>query len=211
MCELGADNLPRPGLMLPSGRQVGDDHLNGLKLYVLGRNRAHFVGHLIPFHWHIFPLNIWDVNKYVFSSMGGANESMTLWPWEVLANALEDRSRFGSYGCWIGACAFGWQWTKWFPCLGRFPLWDITTLSQERQWKWDRCMWAVRLSIRCRRAVWISHWCEVHRRWDAASCCLSVDISCCGYKYFYIATLESSVTISRGAHIQFKGPVRSTQ
>lgn len=69
------------------------------------------------------------------------------------------------YSRWKGACAFGWQWTKRFPCLGRFPLQDITTLSQERQWKWDRFMWTVRLSIRCRRAVWISHWCEVHWRW----------------------------------------------
>lgn len=56
-CELRADHLPRPGLVFPSGRQVGDDHFDSLELYVFGRNRTHFVGHLIPLHGHIFTLN----------------------------------------------------------------------------------------------------------------------------------------------------------
>ena len=46
-----------PGLVLGARRQVGDDHLHGLQLLVLGRDGAHLIGDLIAFHGDVLPLH----------------------------------------------------------------------------------------------------------------------------------------------------------
>lgn len=54
---LGADDVAGPGLVLGARRQVGDDHLHGLQLLVLGRDGTHLVGDLVAFHRHVLPFH----------------------------------------------------------------------------------------------------------------------------------------------------------
>lgn len=54
---LGSHNLARPCLVGRVGGQLGEHHLYGLKLLVLGWDGAHLVGHLIAFHGDILPLD----------------------------------------------------------------------------------------------------------------------------------------------------------
>lgn len=146
--ELGADHLSGPGLMLRSGCNVGDDHLHSLDLQILGRHRAHFVGHLIPLHWHIFTLNVWDVNKYVLSSMSRADEAMALGPGKILADPFENWSRSGSHRSWISAVALCRQWTRRLSRLWRLLLPDATALSQEGEGEREGCAGAVQRGLR---------------------------------------------------------------
>lgn len=120
--DLGADDLTRPGLVLGAWIQVCDDHFHCLDLLVLRRDRTHLVGDLIPFHRHILPLNVWDVDKDVLSAVRGPDESMTLRPGEIFTHAFVDWTWSGSYCRWIGAGAFGGQWAGQFSGLRWFPL-----------------------------------------------------------------------------------------
>ena len=61
---LGADDVARPGLVLGAWRQVGDDHLHGLQLLMLGWDGAHLIGDLITFHRDVLP----------FHTVGGRGE-----------------------------------------------------------------------------------------------------------------------------------------
>ena len=54
---LGTDDVAGPGLVFGARRQVGDDHLHGLQLLVLGRDGAHLVGDLVAFHGDVLPLH----------------------------------------------------------------------------------------------------------------------------------------------------------
>lgn len=53
----GADDVPRPGLVLGSWGEVGNHDLHGLKLLVLRRNGAHLVGDLVACHGNILAFN----------------------------------------------------------------------------------------------------------------------------------------------------------
>lgn len=55
--SLGAHDLAGPRLVGSVWSQLGEHHLHGLELLVLGRDRAHLVGHLVAFHWHVLPLD----------------------------------------------------------------------------------------------------------------------------------------------------------
>ena len=55
--SLGAHNLAGPRLVGSVWGQLGEHHLHGLELLVLGRDRAHLVGHLVAFHRHVLPLD----------------------------------------------------------------------------------------------------------------------------------------------------------
>lgn len=78
--------------MLRPWVQMSDDHLHSLHLQVLGWYGANLVGDLIPFHRHILPLNVGDVDEDVLSAIGRPDEAMTLRPAEVFADAIENRS-----------------------------------------------------------------------------------------------------------------------
>ena len=54
---LGTDDVAGPGLVFGARRQVGDDHLHGLQLLVLGRDGAHLIGDLVAFHGDVLPLH----------------------------------------------------------------------------------------------------------------------------------------------------------
>lgn len=54
---LGSHNLARPCLVGSVGSQLGEHHLHGLKLLVLGWDGTYLIGHLIPFHGHVLPLD----------------------------------------------------------------------------------------------------------------------------------------------------------
>lgn len=68
---LGADDLTGPGLMLGPWVQVGDHHVHGLELLVLGGDGTHLVGDLVPFHGHILALDAAGDTKRVSACGGG--------------------------------------------------------------------------------------------------------------------------------------------
>lgn len=41
--------------------------------------------------------SLWDVNKDVFTTVGGSDEAMTLWPAEVLTHTLKHRTWVSAY------------------------------------------------------------------------------------------------------------------
>ena len=49
--------MARPGFVLGAWRQVGDDHLHGLQLLMLGWDGAHLIGDLITFHRDVLPFH----------------------------------------------------------------------------------------------------------------------------------------------------------
>lgn len=55
--SLGAHDLAGPRLVGSVWGQLGEHHLHGLELLVLGRDGAHLVGHLVAFHRHVLPLD----------------------------------------------------------------------------------------------------------------------------------------------------------
>lgn len=89
---LGADDVPRPGLVLGARCQVSDDHLYGLQLLVLGRDGTHLIGDLVAFHGDVLPLHVGDVQKDVGATVSGGDEAMALGPAEAFADSFVDRS-----------------------------------------------------------------------------------------------------------------------
>lgn len=79
-----------PGLVLGARRQVGDDHLHGLQLLVLGRDGAHLIGDLVAFHGDVLPFHIRDVQEDVRAAVSRGNEAMTLGSTEALADSFVD-------------------------------------------------------------------------------------------------------------------------
>lgn len=63
--SLGAHNLAGPRLVGSVWGQLGEHHLHSLELLVLGRDRAHLVGHLVAFHRHVLPLDVRHVHEDV--------------------------------------------------------------------------------------------------------------------------------------------------
>lgn len=63
--SLGAHNLAGPRLVGSVWGQLGEHHLHGLELLVLGRNGAHLVGHLVTLHWNVLPFDVRYVHKDV--------------------------------------------------------------------------------------------------------------------------------------------------
>lgn len=63
--SLGAHDLAGPRLVGSVWSQLGEHHLHGLELLVLGRDRAHLVGHLVAFHWHVLPLDVRHMHEDV--------------------------------------------------------------------------------------------------------------------------------------------------
>lgn len=53
----GADDVPRPRLVLGARGQVSDHHLHCLQLLVLGRDGAHLVGDLVACHGNVLAFN----------------------------------------------------------------------------------------------------------------------------------------------------------
>lgn len=60
---LGADDVAGPGLVLGAWSQMGDDHLHGLQLLVLGGNGAHLIGDLVAFHGDVLPFHTAGVRR----------------------------------------------------------------------------------------------------------------------------------------------------
>lgn len=55
--SLGAHDLPGPRLVGSVWGQLGEHHLHGLELLVLGWDGAHLVGHLVTLHGDVVPLD----------------------------------------------------------------------------------------------------------------------------------------------------------
>ena len=72
---LGADDVAGPGLVLGARRQVGDDHLHGLQLLVLGRDGAHLIGDLVAFHGDILPLHAAGRGEKLRAGAGRSRDS----------------------------------------------------------------------------------------------------------------------------------------
>ena len=88
--SLGAHNLAGPRLVGSVRGQLGEHHLHSLELLVLGRDRAHFVGHLVAFHRHVLPLD------------AGAGRGASAWgclvPGQPLWSGLRAASPWASRG-----------------------------------------------------------------------------------------------------------------
>lgn len=81
-----------PGFMLGARRQVGNDHLHGLYLLVLGRDGAHLVGDLVAFHWDILPFHVGDVQKDVRAAISRGDEAVAFGSTETFADSFVDRA-----------------------------------------------------------------------------------------------------------------------
>ena len=64
-----------PGLVLGARGQMGDDHLHGLQLLVLGGDGAHLIGDLVAFHGDILPLHAVGAGRQ--RSVPSAHKSLT--------------------------------------------------------------------------------------------------------------------------------------
>lgn len=63
--SLGAHDLPGPRLVGSVWGQLGEHHLHGLELLVLGWDGAHLVGHLVTLHGDVVPLDVRHVHEDV--------------------------------------------------------------------------------------------------------------------------------------------------
>lgn len=90
--SLGADDVPRPGLVLCAWCQVGDDHLYSLQFLILGWDRAHLIGDLVAFHWNILPFHIGDVQEDVRATISRGDEAVALGPAEAFTDSFVDRA-----------------------------------------------------------------------------------------------------------------------
>lgn len=76
--SLGAHDLAGPRLVGSVWGQLGEHHLHGLELLVLGWDGAHLVGHLVAFHWHVLPLDVRYMHKDVLGAIFGGDEAVAL-------------------------------------------------------------------------------------------------------------------------------------
>lgn len=99
-----------PGLVLGARRQVGDDHLHGLQLLVLGRDGTHLVGNLIAFHGDILPFHIGDVQEDIGAAVSWGDEAVALGATEAFADSFVDRALRGPHGRGESPCPTSGQW-----------------------------------------------------------------------------------------------------
>lgn len=84
--------------MFGAWRQMGDDHLDGLQLLVLGWDGAHLVGDLVAFHRDVLPFHVGDVQEDVGATVGRGNEAVALGATEAFADSSADGALRGPHG-----------------------------------------------------------------------------------------------------------------
>lgn len=109
---LGADDPARPGLVFGSWCGVRDDHLHGLDLQVLGRDRTELVCDLVSLHRNVLSFNIGDVYEDVLSTVSRSDVAVTLRPREVFTHARKHGTRASTNSRRVRARAFGGQRTR---------------------------------------------------------------------------------------------------
>lgn len=107
---LGADDVAGPGLVLGARRQVGDDHLHGLQLLMLGRDGAHLIGDLVAFHRDVLPFHIGDVQEDVGAAVSRGDEAVALGSTEALAYSFVDGALRGPHRRGEGPRTASGQW-----------------------------------------------------------------------------------------------------
>lgn len=81
-----------PGLVLGARSQMGDDHLHGLQLLVLGGDGAHLVGDLVAFHGDVLPFHVGNVQEDVRAAVGRGDEAVALGSTETFADSFVYRT-----------------------------------------------------------------------------------------------------------------------
>lgn len=87
-----ADDVAAPGLVLGPRFEVGDGDLHGLDLLVFGRDGAQFVAHLVALHRDVLALDVRDVDKDVFSSVGWRDEAVAFGAGEAFTHTSKHRA-----------------------------------------------------------------------------------------------------------------------
>lgn len=136
-----------------------DLHLHRLHLQVFGRDPAYFVCDFISLDWDVFPLDVWDVNKDVFTAVGRLDETVTLRPGEVLTYSFKNWTWESAHSGRVCAGAFGQQWAGQFSRQGLLPsfLPHPAPLAQEGEGQGDRAAGGAQRGPRGRCETGVRH------------------------------------------------------